>query len=77
MEQMSLFDDDQKPQEIYPVRYPCRRRCPVEWCSLQCFLRRGYIEDKSGTQRTRWARDDKGNILISKNKDCDWVPKDK
>lgn len=72
-DQMSLFDYD--PSETYPVREPCGRRCPVAWCSLKCFLRRGYVEDRSADSRHRWARDDKGNILISNNKDCDWVPK--
>ena len=55
------------------LRNTCERYCDVEWCSLSCFFKRGYIRDPK-TQK--WARDENGKILISKTKECDWVPKD-
>ena len=69
--QMS-WNDYQAPEKIYPVRHPCRRRCPVEWCSLKCFLMRGYVRDP---QTQKWARNDKGEIIITNDKLCDWEPK--
>lgn len=52
------------------IRYrdECNSFCDVEWCSLTCFFRRGYIRDKNG----KWLRDEKGNILRSNNRQCDW-----
>lgn len=50
------------------MREPCHSICDVEWCSLECFYRRGYMR-----QNGKWVRDDKGNILISNNRQCDWV----
>lgn len=37
---------------------PCET-CDVEWCSIICFQRRGYVWDRVH----RFARDDNGNKL--------------
>lgn len=66
--QMNIFDFIPNPEE-HPVREPCGRRCDVAWCSLTCFLRRGYIVDKS---TGKWARRADGKILRTKNRECDW-----
>ena len=69
MEQISIWDLLDEPKK--ELRESCGRYCEVEWGSLNCFFKRGYIRDPS-TQK--WARDENGNCLISQNKDCDWVP---
>jgi hypothetical protein len=61
-----------QPYQKETLQMPCYRMCDVEWCSLACFLRRGYIRHDG-----KWVRNDKGEILISKNKECDWTPKEK
>jgi hypothetical protein len=66
--QISLFDLNEEPKKT--KRIPCFRECDVEWCSLTCFLRRGYIRHEG-----KWVRNDKGEILIANNKECDWTPK--
>ena len=58
-------------EKTEPVRIPCMRQCDVAWGSLKCFLKRGYMRYDG-----RWCRNDKGEILISVNKECDWVPKE-
>lgn len=62
-DQLSLFDD------YAPLRIPCYRHCVSEWCSLNCFLKRGYTRYKN-----QWVRDRYGNIIISEHKECDWTP---
>lgn len=52
------------------LKCPCMRMCDVEWCSLSCFLRRGYMRHDG-----KWLRNDKGEILKSNKKECDWTPK--
>lgn len=59
---------------LYPVREPCKRPCPVEWGSLKCFFMRGYVRDP---QTQKWVRNDKGEIIITNDKECDWKPKKK
>ena len=59
------FDSEKK------MRFPCMLICEVEWCSLACFLKRGYIRHDG-----KWVRDEKGKILISKNKECEWTPRE-
>lgn len=54
------------------LKTPCFRHCDVEWCSLSCFLKRGYIRHDG-----KWVRNDKGEILISKTKECDWTPRER
>ena len=70
-EQISIDEWLQSQEPKKDLREPCGRFCEVEWCSLQCFFKRGYIRDPS-TQK--WARDDNGNCLISNNPECDWIP---
>ena len=67
--QMSIYDFLPNPEEEHPLREPCHRHCDVAWCSLTCFLRRGYIVDKS---TGKWARRADGKILRTKNRECDW-----
>lgn len=64
--QMDIFDFIR----LDPIREPCNRRCPVEWGSLKCFLLRGYMRYDG-----KWARNEHGDILITKSKECDWIPK--
>ena len=64
--QMSIYDFLEDPE---PVREPCGRHCSVEWGSLICFLRRGYVRDK---ETQKWARGHDGKILRTKNRECDW-----
>lgn len=71
--QMSIYDflpDPEKEKEKEnPLREPCGRHCPVEWGSLICFLRRGYIRDKS---TGKWARRADGKIMRLNKRECDW-----
>lgn len=53
----------EKPEQI------CGRRCDVDWCSLTCFYRRGYIIDK---ETGKWARGIDGKVLRTQNRECDW-----
>ena len=55
----------------YPLRMPCERHCDVEWCSMMCFKRRGYIWNKS---QHSWVYDETGKALRTKNRECDWEP---
>ena len=52
-----------------PIRQPCGRPCDVEWCSKECFLKRGRVwNPKDGG----WARDSQGETLKCKNRECDY-----
>ena len=62
---------EQEPKKV--LRIPCDRFCDVEWCSMVCFKRRGYIWDK--TQHS-WIYDKNGKALRTKNRECDWEPKE-
>lgn len=53
--------------ELY--RSMCDRICDVEWCSMVCFLRRGYIWDKS---KHSFCYDKNGIALRTKERLCDW-----
>lgn len=52
-------------------KHPCDT-CDVAFGSLTCFLRMGYIRDN---HTGKWCRDADGNILISRNKECDYEPR--
>ena len=65
VKQMNLF-------EQFPIRTPCDKRCDCEWCSFECFIRRGYIWDKSAHS---WVYDGKGKAVRAKNRKCDWKTK--
>ncbi len=67
--QMSIYDFVPDPEEVEPLREPCKRHCAVEWGSLKCFLMRGYVRDRS---TEKWARGSDGKILRIKNRECDW-----
>ncbi len=67
--QLSLFDLPTEPPQ--PIRCPCGKRCEVEWGSLSCFLKRGYIRNNG-----KWVRNDKGEVLRLKNRECDWEPRE-
>ncbi len=59
--QMSVFDILPKKQineKNKCLGDPCMY-CDVEWCSLQCFIRRGYLWDRAHG----FARDSHGNVL--------------
>lgn len=64
------FKVHRQPPTKETLQMPCYRMCDVGWCSLACFLRRGYIRHNE-----KWVRNENGDILISKNKECDWNPK--
>lgn len=51
----------------------CSRDCEVQCGSFVCFTNRGYIWDK----RTHsWVYDSKGKALRTKNRICDWEPRE-
>lgn len=52
-------------------RNPCERECECEWCSMICFLKRGYIWDK---KEHSWVYDSNGQALRSKTRECNWEP---
>lgn len=62
--QINMFD-------AFPVRIPCNRPCNVEWCSMVCFKRRGYIWDKAAHS---WVYGENGIALRTKARECDWEP---
>ena len=55
-------------------RHPCERICDVEWCSMICFLRRGYIWDKS---QHSFVYDENGIACRTVKRECDWDPEKK
>lgn len=50
---------------------PCMKVCDVEWCSLKCFLKRGYMRHDG-----KWIRGQDGKILIANNRECEWIPRE-
>lgn len=54
-----------------PIRQPCGRPCDVEWCSKECFLKRGRVWN---TKDGGWVRNSQGEALKCKNRECDWEP---
>ena len=68
--QISLFD---YMEANLPIREPCKRPCDVEWCSKICFIRRGYMWNYGDWG---WIKGKDGKPLVSKNKSCDWTPKE-
>lgn len=68
--QMSIFDilpQKQINEKNKSLGEPCVY-CDVEWCSLSCFIRRGYIWDKVN----RFAKDENGMKLRKsiENREC-------
>ena len=53
------------------IQQPCGRPCDVEWCSKECFLKRGRIWN---TKDGGWARDSQGETLKCKERECDYEP---
>ena len=53
------------------LRTPCDRYCDCEWCSMECFLRRGYIWDKN---QHCFLHNENGKAQRTKKKECDWEP---
>lgn len=56
--QLSIFDIIPLPRKIENnecLGEPCAS-CDVEWCSIKCFIRRGYIWDRVN----RFAKDKNG-----------------
>ena len=43
--QISLFDSRPKNEKNIGLGEPCES-CDIEWCSIKCFIRRGYVWDK-------------------------------
>lgn len=54
----------------FNIEQPCNRICSVGWCSLACFLMRGYMRGPDA----KWLRDDDGRIMMENNPACDWEP---
>lgn len=50
---------------------PCNMYCSCAWGSLICFLKRGYMRHDG-----KWLRDDNKKIMISRQKECEWIPKE-
>lgn len=57
----------------FHVEQPCDRVCDVGWCSLACFLRRGYLRGPD----QKWLRNENGEILRENHPVCDWNPREK
>ena len=53
--QLSLFDVNEKNECLGE---PCKY-CDIEWCSIECFRRRGYVYDRVH----RFARNSNGEYL--------------
>lgn len=64
--QISLFDFI--PEQKTEI---CGYVCDVEWCSMVCFKRRGYIWDKKAHS---WVYGSDGKALRTKTRECDWDP---
>lgn len=59
--QISIFDilpEKQINRKTASLGEPCMY-CDVEWCSLACFIRRGYIWDSVN----RFSKDKNGKML--------------
>lgn len=56
--QIGLFDTNPINEENECLGEPCAH-CDVEWCSITCFIRRGYIWDKVH----RFVKDSDGKPL--------------
>ena len=54
------------------MKTPCNRFCDVEWGSLRCMERNGYMYDY---RKRKWLRNDDGNIIVGKGT-CDYVAND-
>ena len=66
--QLNIFDFYHKINEKNKsLGEPCSY-CEVEWCSLACFIKRGYIWDKVN----RFAKDENGMKLRKsiENREC-------
>lgn len=52
-------------------RHECESLCDVEWCSLACFMRRGYIR-----QNGKFLRNENNEFLrLKENRQCNWEVK--
>lgn len=56
--QIGLFDTKPINKENDGLGDPCEH-CDVQWCSIKCFSRRGYIWD----ELNRFAKDSRGKPL--------------
>ena len=56
--QLGLFDVKPVNEKNDGLGDPCEH-CDVQWCSIKCFIRRGYIWDKLN----RFAKDSSGKPL--------------
>ena len=61
MKQITLID-------LFPVREPCGMTCDVEWGSLQCMEKNGYIFDRN---LRKFLRREDGSLLIGR-RECTW-----
>ena len=53
------------------LRSPCDRYCDCEWCSMMCFIKRGYIWDKTAHS---FVYGEDGKAMRTKKRACDWNP---
>lgn len=56
--QIGLFDAKPVNEKNDGLGEPCEH-CDVQWCSIKCFIRRGYIWDRLN----RFAKDSDGKLL--------------
>lgn len=65
--QINLFEEKPVNEINECLGEPCVH-CDVEWCSIKCFIRRGYIWDKLN----RFTKDSRGKPLRRdiENRDC-------
>jgi hypothetical protein len=53
------------------LRTPCDRYCDCEWCSMMCFIKRGYIWDRTAHS---FVYGEDGRAMRTKKRACDWNP---
>ena len=65
--QISFFDVKPKNEKNEGLGGACET-CDVEWCSIKCFIRRGFMWDRVH----RFAKDESGNCLRKaiENREC-------
>lgn len=66
-----FYEMHENVEQEETIQQPCGRPCDVEWCSKECFLKRGRVWN---TKDGGWARDSQGETLKCKDRECDYEP---
>ena len=62
-----------EPVAAVQTQQPCGMPCDVEWCSKECFLKRGRIWNH---ETGGWVRDAQGNTKRLEDRECDYEPEE-